>query len=281
MNTSQLTRALIPTLLVACACRATDETAPEPAPKHAADPAAAQKPAAPVAAPVSAPVAQPAAQPAAPVAQVEPVEDEFHKLLAGMGVRFFAAEKKLEVNGWVNMQKGLVEVFACAPQGKTHEAVVVLDCIPSGLHAGLLALDLEPGTPVEFGTADEYKPPTGDLVEIEIHWRDAQGVEQVAHAEDWVWDEKHKAPMQRAPWIFAGSFLQPVSGTSESVTFAADYVKSLATTYHDASSILENPEADGIDDTVYFSNDKAVPAVGTPITAVFRAAKPSAPAGAK
>jgi hypothetical protein len=278
MNTSHLTRALIPTLLVACACRATDDADPAPAPQNAAQSAAPQQPAAPISAPVAAPIAAPPAQTAA---GAEPVEDDFHKLLAGMGVHFFGVEKKVEVNGWVNMQKGLVEVFACAPQGKTHEAVVVLDCVPSGLHAGLLALDLEPGSPVEFGTQAEYKAPTGDLVEIEIRWRDAQGAEHVAHAEDWVWDEKRKEPMQRAPWIFAGSFMQPVSGSSDAVTFAADYVKSLATTYHDASSILENPEADGIDDTVYFANEKAVPAVGTPITAIFRAAKPAAPAGGK
>jgi len=265
----------IASLLVACACacRATDEAKPEPAPKVAAQSATQQ--------PVAAPAAEPLAPPQQPAPAAAQVEDEFHKLLAGMGVRYFAAEKKLEVNGWVNMQKGLVEVFACSPQGKTHEAVVVLDCVPSGLQAGLLALDLKPGTPAELGTGSEYKPPTGDLVEIEIRWRDAQGVEHVGRAEDWVWDEKLHSPMPRAPWIFAGSFLQPVSGTSDSVTFAADYIKSLATTYHDASSILENPHADGIDDTVYFSNEKAVPAVGTPITAVFRAAQPSAPAGGK
>lgn len=233
---------------------------------------AAPKPDAPTIAPDANAKPQPKVDAAPAVVAAPKVEDEFQTLLAGMGVKFLPAEKKLEVSGWVNMQKGLVEVFACAPQGKTHEAVVVLDCVPSGLHAGLLALGLQPGTPVEFGTGDKYKPPTGDAVEVTVRWKDASGAEQVAYAEDWVWDEKRHAAMQRAPWIYAGSFMQPVSGKSDAETFAADYVKSLVTTYHDASSILENPELDGIDDTVYFSNEKAVPAVGTPITAVFRRA---------
>jgi hypothetical protein len=247
--------------LLALACRsskASTQDAGEPAalPRVAATPASPATP------------ERPSAQPPAPQ-----VEDEFQRLLAGMGVTFRPAEQELHVPGWVNMQSGLVEVFACAPQGKTHESVVVLDCVPSGLHAGLLALGLEPGTPVEFGTGDEYRPPTGDAVEIEVRWRDAAGAEHSARAEDWIWDDHRKQPMPRGGWIFAGSFLQPVSGASEEVTFAADYVKSLATTYHDASSILENPRTEGIDDTVYFSNQEAVPAVGTPITAVFRRAR--------
>jgi len=192
------------------------------------------------------------------------------KLLSSLGISYSPAAQTLEVSGWVNMQTGLVEVFACAPQGKTHESVVVLDCIPSGLHAGLLALDLEPGTPVEFGTGGEYRAPTGDPVLIEVRWRDAAGVEHTAAAEDWIWDLKLSAPMPRAAWIFAGSFMQTAIGREEESTYAADYIKSLATTYHDSSSVLENPHTDGIDDTVYYANEKAVPPVGTPIRAVFR-----------
>ena len=106
-----------------------------------------------------------------------------------------------------------------------------------------------------------------------MRWKDADGKELSAFAEDWVWDEKTKSPMPRSPWLFAGSFLQQGPGDPDSGTFAADSVKSLATTYHDASSILETSQIDGIDDTVYFSNEKAVPPVGTPITAIFRRAK--------
>jgi hypothetical protein len=248
--------------LLAAACQA-PAAKPEPAPSRTE----------PVTAPSEPAAAQSRTNDAAPPTGVPAVADEFAELLAGMGVRYLAKEARLEVAGWVNMQSGLVEVFACAPEGKTHESVVVLDCVPSGLQAGLIALGLEPGDPVEFGTGDQYRAPTGDRVLIEVRWLDAAGKEQLAHAEDWVRDDKHQHAMERGGWIFAGSFLQPVSGTTNEVTFAADYVKSLVTTYHDASSILENPLADGIDDTVYYSNEKAVPPVGTPITAIFRRAK--------
>ncbi len=205
--------------------------------------------------------------------QGESAEETFRRLLAGMGVQYFREERKLEVAGRVNMQRGLVEVFACAPGGKTHEAVVVLDCVPSGLHAGLLALGLKPGTAVELGTSGGYKPPTGDRVEIQIRWPGEDGRVHTARAEEWVWNQTEGRPMRSGPWIFAGSFMQRVAGDPEEVTYAANYVKSLVTTHHDATSILENPYPEGIDDTVYYANEKAVPPVGTPVTGIFSAFK--------
>ena len=200
-------------------------------------------------------------------------EREFRELLASMGVRLDRAARTLRVDGWVNMQKGLVEVFACAPDGKTHEAVVVIDCVPSGLHAGLLALGLEPGTPVELGTDAEYKPPTGALIDIRVRWRDAAGRERIAHAEDWVWNQLEERAMHRAPWIFAGSFLQESPGVPGERTYAANYVKSVVTTYHDASSVIENPSVAGADDTVYYAHEAVLPPAGTPVRVEF------APAG--
>lgn len=246
MQWSSPVHLLVPLLLGVCGCRSTEPVPSEP--RQEAQAVAASQP------------------------PLSPADLEFQKLLSGMGVRFFPAEK-LEISGWVNMQTGLIEVFACAPQGKTHESVVVLDCIPSGLQAGLMALGLEPGTPVDFARGGTYKPPTGAPVDIEVRWIDASGEEHLAFAEDWIWDQKRMQPMSRSAWIFAGSFLQEIPGKSAGAAFAADQVKSLVTTYHDASSILETSEVDGIDDTVYYSNEQAVPPVGTRVTAIFRRAR--------
>ncbi len=195
--------------------------------------------------------------------------ESFEKLLAGMGVRFLPKERRLEISGWVNMQKGLVEVFACTPDGKTHESVVVLDCVPSGLHAGLLALGLAAGTPVEGGTEADYKPPAGPKVLVQVRWKDGEGKERTARAEEWVWNKKEEKPMAPAAWLFTGSFQQAVSGNPQETTYAANYIKSLVTTYHDASTILENPLPEGRDDTAFYANEKSVPPAGTPVTAVF------------
>lgn len=203
----------------------------------------------------------------------ETAEQAFADLLESMGVRFLRDAKSLEIEGRVNMQKGLVEVFACAPDGKAHESVIVLDCVPSAVHAGLLALGLTPGTPVETGTAADYRPPTGDGVEVTVRWTGPRGEEITARAEDWIWNEKEGRSMAHCAWVFAGSFMQSATGDSEDLTYAANYVKSIVTTYHDPSSILENPFPDGRDDTVYYANEKAVPPVLTPVTAILRKAE--------
>lgn len=213
-----------------------------------------------------------APQPVATPEQSAPA-DEFVALLEGLGVRLKADQGTVEVHGRVNQRSGGIEVFACAPAGKLHESVVVLDCVPSGLHAGLLALGLEPGVPVVYGARDAFRPPGGPPVEIEVLWRDAQGREQRARAEDWIWDEVRGAAMERAGWIFAGSIEQPLPDRPGAVLFAADAVKSLAVTYHDATSLLENPHASGRNDAAYSANERAVPEVGTPIVAVFRPAQ--------
>jgi hypothetical protein len=205
-------------------------------------------------------------------ASVSPRE-AFLKLLAGMGVRYSPEKQHLEVDGWVNMQKGLIEVFACAPGGKTHESVVVLDCVPSALHAGLLVLGLNPGKPSDEGTEGDDKRPTGDGVIIEVRWKGSDDKAHTVRAEDWIWDGKNKRPMPHVDWVFTGSFMQPVPGNPEKFTYAANFIKSLVTTYQDATTILDNPLPSGGDDTVYYANENAVPPVNTPITVSFSPAK--------
>lgn len=204
-----------------------------------------------------------------PVAPSPSPEGTLQELLASMGVRYLPVERTLEVPGWVNMQSGPVEVFACAPEGKTHESVVVLDCVPSGLHAGLLALGLEPGQPVEGSTQAESREPRGDRVEIRVRWTGGDGEMRTVRAEDWIWDQKRGAAMEPTEWIFTGSLQLASPGVTGGGTYAANYVKSLVTTYRDATSVLENPWQDGVDDTAYYSNDKVVPPVGTAVTLVF------------
>jgi hypothetical protein len=206
----------------------------------------------------------------APVdAGTQDIEQRVVELLAGMRVRLLSAEASLEVDGWVNMDRGPVELFACAPGGKTHESVVVLDCVPSGVHAGLLALGLSPGCPVRLGPEGVLQPPTGDGVRIELRWTDAAGQSQVARAEDWIWNAVQDRAMERAAWIFAGSFLVPRKDRPGETTYAADAAKTLVATYHDATAVLENPWPGGGDDTRYHANIHAVPEVGTPVTLRF------------
>ena len=70
-----------------------------------------------------------------------------------------AARKELVVGGEVALVKGEIEVFACPKLSKEHEAVVATRCPARLVHAGLLAIGLEPGQPVSFDP--EYRPARG------------------------------------------------------------------------------------------------------------------------
>lgn len=210
------------------------------------------------------------AEPAVPSSTSSAAEDPVAKLLATLGVKLDREHGVLEVDGWVNQSAGVVEVFACAPGGKTHEAIVVLDCVPSGLHAGLLALGLEPGAPARESPDGARTVPRGDRVEIQVRWRDSGGATRVARAEDWIGLADTERTKERSGWVFTGSFVQPADDGSARGTFAADRVKTLASTYRDETTILENPADAAFDDTRYVANARTVPPVGTRITAIFR-----------
>ena len=86
------------------------------------------------------------------------------------------AGKRLFLKGRVCLRKGALELLCCLKQTKEHEAIFSVDTKAYVVHAGLLALGAEQGKPVEFDPA--YKPPTGQQIDIFVHWTDAKGKTQ-------------------------------------------------------------------------------------------------------
>jgi hypothetical protein len=70
------------------------------------------------------------------------------------------------------------------------------------VHAGLLAVGAEPGSPVQF--EPKYNPPTGDEIEVTVYWVDEKGKERTARAQDWIKDI-HTGKAMTHPFVFAGS----------------------------------------------------------------------------
>ncbi len=208
--------------------------------------------------------------------EASPARAGLGDLLAELGVSWLPREECLEISGWVNLQDGAIEVFACTPGGKTHESVLVLDCVPRGVQAGLLALGLTPGTPVAVDETGAVTPPTGDLVEVIVTWTDESGALREARAEDWIWKQRSAEPMARRGWVFAGSFEAEAEGDAKEATFAADLGRSLITTYYDSSAILESPDEQAGNDEAYLVHREVVPPVGTEVTVILRAASEGA-----
>ena len=107
----------------------------------------------------------------------------------------------LIVGGQICLRDGPLEFFACPPNTKEYESVIVVDCKSFKVHAGLLAVGIKPGRPVKFG--EEYRSAEGPVLDITVEW-DWEGERKKVRAQELV---KHLPTDGEMPyeWVFAGS----------------------------------------------------------------------------
>src|SRR5207253_204122 len=84
--------------------------------------------------------------------------------------------------GTVNMDAGPIEYLAVAPNGKTHESLLLLEVRPLHLQVALLLLGLEPKNILK--RQGDKTAPQGDPVELWIRRRD--GDKEEVRAETWI-----------------------------------------------------------------------------------------------
>ena len=82
------------------------------------------------------------------------------------------------------LREGVLEMLCCRKQSKEHESILSLDARAYVVHTGLLALKAKPGKPVRFDP--KYQPPTGQLLDIFLQWKDSTGQLQRVDARTWI-----------------------------------------------------------------------------------------------
>lgn len=127
--------------------------------------------------------------------------------------------KQVMVRGSICLREGPLEMFACPLQTKEHESIVAVEAKSSEVHASLVALGFEPGSPVRW--QPEYKPASGPSVKIEVRWNqggkgepDVQGnQEKTVDAKSLVRKSGTKETLN-TDWVFGGSeiFVDRVDG---------------------------------------------------------------------
>ncbi len=95
-----------------------------------------------------------------------------------------AENKRLILKSEVVLREGLLELLACLKQTKEHEAILAVPTRAQTVHAGLLALGAEAGTPVKF--MPDFQPPTGTRIDVFVSWVDQDGKPQRVPAQSWV-----------------------------------------------------------------------------------------------
>lgn len=92
--------------------------------------------------------------------------------------------KRLLLKSEVVLREGLLEMLACIKQTKEHESILSVDSKAQLVHAGLISLGAESGSPAKF--VPEYKAATGQPINIFLTWTDADGKLHRDPAQSWV-----------------------------------------------------------------------------------------------
>jgi hypothetical protein len=111
------------------------------------------------------------------------------------------SRKIVMLDGEVCLRRGPLEMFACPQNTKEHESVVAVYASPQTVHAGLLAVGAESGSPVKF---DSNQPATGAPIKVIVVWLDENGKRRSAPAQEWIQNAKTKKAMEFG-WVFGGS----------------------------------------------------------------------------
>lgn len=92
--------------------------------------------------------------------------------------------KKLIVKSKIVLREGMLEMLLCKEHTKEHESILAFPGKAYIIHAGLMALGVDPGTPVVFSPS--FKPPTGPELNLEVVWKGEDGKEQRRDARHWI-----------------------------------------------------------------------------------------------
>jgi hypothetical protein len=167
--------------------------------------------------------------------------------------------------GYVNWTNGLVELFACGKEGKTHESVLVLKASPLDLNIGLLLLGLKAvSRPAAVG---EWSDRRGPELDMWVEWEQG-GKPQRCRAEEWVWNEKTGRALETTTWVYTGSVV-------ERGYFRALSEDSHIATYWDPWALINLPLECGGDHDGLYINAKTIPPTGTPVRLILQVHQPS------
>ena len=197
------------------------------------------------------------------------------------GIHINWARRQVEVDATVILRQGAIELFACCPQIREHEAIVRIEGRPLHLYQALGLIGLTPGHPIRWHTeTGEEQAATGDAVEILVRYT-LVGKTRTEPIERWMKQVRFDRPTSRPgdhppparsdldllPWVFAGSF--PI----EEAAIAADAEGTVIAVVDFGSALIALPESHSDSNAELWlepATDR-IPPMETRCTLVFRA----------
>jgi hypothetical protein len=181
--------------------------------------------------------------------------------------------KQVIVDGYVSLNEGLLEMFACTSGTKEHESIVAVLCSAQIVHAALLAVGAEAGHPVRW--EEKFEPPTGTEIAIEVRWLDEAGKWKSMPAQRWLKDLNTKKPMAHS-WVFAGSgfWKDEETGKEYYLAESGDFI--CVSNFSTATLDIPVESSQANDGLLFEAHTKNIPPVGTPVRLVLKPKLPQA-----
>ena len=174
-----------------------------------------------------------------------------------------------------------LELLACSPGSREHEAILSIEARPSHVHLALLMLGLEPGAPLTWREQDGQivpVPPHGPTVHVSIVLG-GRGRPTEVPAGNWILNNQTSEPLGDSTWIFTGSTVRQFEGQS---IFMADLGGTVISLVNFGDDLLARAtdRTNKNDQEAWGPRVEAIPPVGTKVIVRLRPHK-EAPSAAK
>ncbi len=175
-------------------------------------------------------------------------------------------KKQVFVDGYISLQEGMLEMFACPSGTKEHESVVAVYSSAQVVHASLLAIGAKVGSAVQFNP--KFIPPTGTEIAVEVRWQNKAGEWQSVEAQQWITDIKTGQPMDH-PWVFSGSGFYEDKETGEKYYMAEGGELICVSNFSTATLDIPAESSQVNDGLLFEANAAKIPPLGTPVRLVL------------
>lgn len=198
-------------------------------------------------------------RPATPAERAKFVAD-----LKNQGVLYQEDAKRFTVQGLFAQPTRELEFLAVGDGGRAHEALIVLDAVPSALKRAALDLGLKPGRAADFTT---NRPPEGDGLYVYVGWK---GRPAPVRIERLVMNRKTGKTAREVPLVYIGS-RDIVKEVTWDTYNAADVYKNIIglTWNYSGDMIFAASDPTGDDEYAWGPNLDLLPPPETPLVMTF------------
>ncbi len=171
--------------------------------------------------------------------------------------------KEVIVAGTICLDMGPLEMFACPANTKEHESVISVNALSSEVHAALIALGAEPGSPCQWDP--EYKPATGPIVDIRLTWFDEEENKAVeAAAPSMIRNSRTREPMTHQ-WVFGGSQIWEDPETGDKIYYGDAGEMVCLSNFSTATMDLTVESSQSNDGLLFEAFTENIPPIGTKV----------------